>query len=344
MTIKDIAKKADVSVATVSRVVNGYKWVSDDIRKRVMAVVEAENYRPNYNASVMATGKSNMIVIVIPESVSPFFAQFTSVATKELKAAGYVTMLYQTYNDVTEEIAFFGSPFAQMADGIISVTDGMDKELLMKIIQPLKEKQKPVLFIDRYLPPDIADCVVNDNIGGMKSAVNLLHKNGHHQIGIILGRTGMTIVHDKIIGFHQAMESLDLPVDDRYIRMGDWTVETGYLETQHLLSMSEPPTAIIACNNFICEGALKWFDHIGLQVGKDISLIGVEESSTDTMLFSWLGITTLKLDSERAAIDASRYMVGKLKHNPPQDTPPETKYPMELIVRKSVVNLNKNES
>ena len=341
MTIRDIAKKSGVSIATVSRVINGYKWVSDDVRHRVLAVIEAENYRPNYNASVMATGRSNMIVIVIPEIASPFFAQFTSVVTKELKAAGYAAMLYQTYNDAAEEMAFFASPFAQMADGIISVTDGMESELLVEVIRPLREKRKPVLFIDRYLPPDIADCVVNDNIGGMKSAVELLHRNGHRRIAVILGRTGMTIVHDKIVGFRRAMEALEIPIDERCIRMGDWTVETGCRETLYLLSMPDPPTAIIACNNFICEGALEAFDKQGLQVGRDISLIGVEESSSDTRLFSWLGISTLKLDSVRAALDASSYMVGKLKHDPDRQTLPVTEYPMELIVRRSVIDLNK---
>lgn len=139
------------------------------------------------------------------------------------------------------------------------------------------------------------------------------------------------------------MKDFDLPVDEQYIRMGEWTVETGYRETLNLLGMPEPPTAIIACNNFICEGALEGFDQCGLRVGRDISLIGVEESSSDTRLFSWLGITTLKLDSKRAALDASKYMVGKLQNNPPQGILPTTEYPMELIVRKSVINLNKNE-
>ena len=117
MTIKDIAQKAGVSVATVSRVINNYEWVSPELRSRVLAIVEQENYHPSYNASVMARGKSNVIIIIVPEIASPFFAQFTSTATKLLKNAGYATVLIQTDNDASEEETFFTGPFMDMADG-----------------------------------------------------------------------------------------------------------------------------------------------------------------------------------------------------------------------------------
>lgn len=109
MTIKDIARKANVSVATVSRVINEYKWVSPEVRARVQKVIDEENYRPNYNASVMATGKSNMIAIVVPNLTSPFFAQFTGIVSARLKTSGYIPVLFQTDNNPAEEAAYFAS-------------------------------------------------------------------------------------------------------------------------------------------------------------------------------------------------------------------------------------------
>ena len=339
--MKDIAKKANVSAATVSRVINEYKWVSEPVRARVMKVIEEENYRPNYSASVMATGRSNMIVIVVPDIMSPFFAQFTGIATKQLKAAGYATMLFQTDNDAAEEVSFFNSPFARMADGILSVTDGVENELLLKIIKPLREKNKPVLFLDRYLPTNIADCVINDNIGGMRRAVELLHRNGHRQIGLIIGKRGLTVVHDKMKGFRSAMKEFGIPINENYIRAGSWTIETGQTETAKLLRMHTPPTAIITCNNFICEGALTELEQRGLTVGRDISVIGVEESVSDARLFTRLGISTLKLDSAKMAQYAVRYMLDKLRQGGTHGYYTTTEYVVELIDRGSVVDLTK---
>lgn len=340
MTIKDIAKMAGVSTATVSRVIHDYKWVSEDVRKRVMEVIEKENYCPNYNAGVMATGKSKMIVVVVPDIMSPFFAQFTSIVTKTFKRSGYATMLYQTDNDADEEAEFFSSPYARMADAIISVTDGVENDLLLKIIKPLRDKNMPVLFIDRYLPDNIADCVINDNIGAMRKAVELLYRNGHRRIALITGEKGLTVVHDKMTGYRNALKALKLPLNENYIRTGSWSAETGRIEMEKLLKMRVPPTAVIACNNYLCEGAFETIENFGLTVGKDFSLIGFEESSSDARLFSQLGVTTLKLDSEKLAHYASRYILTKLKHNEAQSYCTKTEYVVDLIERNSVVDLN----
>lgn len=343
MTIKDIAKKANVSVATVSRVINDYKWISEETRTRVLKVIEEENYRPNYTASAMATGKSNVVVVVIPNIISPFFAQFTAIVTKQLKEAGYATMLFQTDNDSTEEVNLLSSPFARMADGIISVTDGAENDLLLTILEPLRESNKPVLFVDRDLPANIADCVINDNVEGMYKAVELLHRNGHTNIALIIGTRGLTVVHDKMKGFRSAMRHFGIPINESYIRYGDWDVETGRTETEKLLSMKTPPTAIIACNNFICEGAVQVFSEKGIQVGKDISIIGMEESDSDARLFHHLGITTLKLNCTAVAQYASKYMIERLYREEKQSYYTTAEYIIEMIERSSVKNLKQNK-
>lgn len=339
MTIKDIARKANVSVATVSRVINEYKWVSPEVRARVQKVIEEENYRPNYSASVMATGKSNMIAIIVPNFMSPFFAQFTGIVSARLKTAGYTPVLFQTDNNSAEEAAYFASPMFRIADGVINVTDALNNKLLLKLIRPLREKNKPILFLDRYLPATVADCVINDNVGGMYSAVELLWRNGHRRIGMITGTTGMTVVSDKLRGFRSAMKELELPVCEEYLRSGNWTVETGRAEMERLLSMPEPPTAVIACNNYICEGALEALDAAGLEVGKTFSLIGMEESDSDARLFRRLGITTLKLDCTRLAEYACNYILSHLDNTEEPYYYTTTEFRMELIVRDSVVNL-----
>lgn len=341
MTIKDVAKKAGVSVATVSRVVHNYKWVSPEIRERVQKVIDEEHYQPNYISSVMATGRSNMIVIVVPSIGSPFFAQFTDTVIHMLKEAGYFSIVHETDNCSSEEISFFDSPFALLADGIISVTDGVESEWLFKMIRPILDNKKPIIFIDRLVPDSIADCVVNDNIGAMYRSVKLLHENGHRRIALITGKKGITVVHDKIIGFRRAMMSFGLPVREEYVRIGSWSAKTGERETAALLGLEEAPTAIIACNNYICEGAYDELTRRGLEIGKDISLIGTEESDSDARLFGRLGVTTLKLDSKALAVYAGRYMLSRLNGTFSPTGYTTMEYPVELIERNSIANLNK---
>lgn len=312
MTIKDIAKKAGVSVATVSRVINNYKWVSPELRAKVLAVIEQENYRPSYTASVMATGKSNIIIIIVPDIASSFFSQFTSVATKILKKAGYATALVQTDNDSAEEESFFAGPFMDMADGIISVTDTMDDADILRLIKPLRKKRKPVCFVDRRLPAYIADSAAHDTETAIFNAVEMLFLEGHQRVGLILGEKGKSIVKDKLDGYKRAFRRWGYPLEESLIRYGDWTVETGRREAETLLSMPEPATAIIAGNNCICEGVIEALEALGKETGKDVSLIGFEESPADARLFTRAGVSTFRLNPGKMAVDACEYMLERL--------------------------------
>lgn len=343
MTIRDIAKKAGVSIATVSRVINNYKWVSPELRSKVLAVIEQENYRPSYTASVMATGKSNVIIIIVPDIASAFFSQFTSVATKILKKAGYATVLVQTDNDSAEEESFFAGPFMDMADGIISVTDTLDDADLQRVIKPLRKKRKPVYFVDRQLPTYIADSAAHDTKTAIFNATEMLFLQGHQRVGLILGSKGQSIVRDKIEGYKGAFQRWGYPADENLIRYGEWTVETGRREAEELLSVPDPVTAIIAGNNCICEGVIEAIEAAGKQIGKDVSLIGFAESPADERLFERAGVSTFQLNPTKMAIDACEYMLTRLGKEGADAVPDyiATESEVPFVDRGSVAKRNK---
>lgn len=337
MTIKDIAKKAGVSIATVSRVINNYKWVSPELRERVLKIIEEENYHPSYNASVMATGKSNIIVIIVPDIASPFFAQFTSTASKILKMAGYATFLVQTDNDAAEEESFFTGPFIDVADGLISVTDSMDEADIIRLIRPLRKKDKPVLFVDRYIPTYIADSSTHNTKNAVSCAMEMLFLEGHQRVGLILGSKGKSVIKDKLDGYRSALSKWGYDVDEELISFGDWTAETGQAETQRLLSLPRKVTAIIAGNDAICEGVVSALELFGKKAGKDFSLIGFEESPSDKRLFDRLGISTFRLNPVEMAIDACEFMLRSLGADAPADAEYQSKeFPVCFIDRGSV--------
>ncbi len=337
VTIKDIARMAEVSTATVSRVINGYKWVKPEVREHVLAVMEKAQYTPNYNASVMVKGKSKMIVIIVATIQNPFFSEFVSVAIRELKRGGYFAMVFETDNMAEEEIAFLSGPIARLVDGIISVTDCIDNDALIECIRPIQRMHKPIIFVDRDLPAGTADSVINDNINGIGNAVQKLICAGHSRIGMIVGHQGVSVVQDKITGYKIALDRAGVPFRPEYIRRGTWSIETGMTETNALLDMEEPPTGIIAANNYICDGVLDALEARGLEPGKDISLVGTEESENDIRMFTKLRISTLKLDSTALARFASRQILERLEAVEEETGAyQKTMFSMKLIDRGSI--------
>lgn len=313
ITIKDIAREAGVSTATVSRVINNQKWVKPDVAKRVVAVMEELHYTPNYTASMMVKGQSNLILIIVAKINNPFFGEFTSVAIGKLKQAGYFALVLETDNSEKEAISFLNGPIARLADGIISVTDCISEETLYSLIPPIQQLGKPVIFVDRTLSNICADSVNSDNIHGIQSVVTRMVEHGHRRIALLLGSKGYSVIQDKLIGYKIGLLNGGIPVDESLICQGEWTEESGRAMTLSLLKEADPPTAFIAANNSICRGMLDAFAEAGLRLGTDISAVGIEECPSDLREFSKAGISTLVMDSGQLAASATDLMLFRLQ-------------------------------
>lgn len=342
ITIKEIAEKADVSIATVSRVINNYKWVNPEIKNRVFTVMQELHYYPNYNASAMAKGRSDAIVILVPNIVNPFFTSFVSAAMRTLRSAGYIPLVYETDNKAAEEEELLMGTIGQLADGIISVTDILTENVLEDILTYYEEQKKPILFVDRNISASKSDSMAHDNIGAVSDVVDYFAAAGHSKIAIILGSQGESVRLDKLEGYRQGLKKNGIAFRPEYLRQGKWERETGQRETAVLLDMEDPPTAIFAANNYISQGVLDELDARGLKPGRDISLIGTEECQRDILDSDKLGITNLRLASETLAVQASQLIVRKLEEiasGQEEMTHSKTVFKMKFIERNSVVQL-----
>ena len=343
ITIKEIAEKANVSIATVSRVINDYKWVTPEVRERVRAIMREFNYCPNYNAAAMGRGNSKTIVIVVPTIENPFFATFVSVAMRVLREEGFISLVYETGNKEEEEIRLWSGPIGQMADGIISVTDILKEEVIEDLFEKYEAQGKSVIFVDLDIPVSKFDSIVHDNIGAVNDVVDCFVKAGHRKIAMILGKTGESVRIDKIVGYRQGLKRNEIPFRAEYLCQGKWGRETGQKEANRLLDLEDRPTAIFAANNYISRGVLDVLFERGLKPGLDISLIGTEECGQDVLDFEKMGITNLRLESEKLAIQASQSILKNLdknagtQHN--DTTHSKTVFKMKLIERSSVVRL-----
>ena len=343
ITIKEIAKKADVSIATVSRVINNYKWVNPEIKQHVLEVMHEMHFRPNYNAAAMAKGRSDIILILVPNIVNPFFTSFVSTAMRQLRPTGYIPLVYETDNNAGEEEELLMGNIGQLADGVISVTDCLTEAELEDILTYFEEQHKPILFVDRNISASKADSMAHDNVGAVSDVVDYFVAAGHQKIAIILGSQGESVRLDKLEGYRQGLSKNSIPFRPEYVRQGKWDRDTGEKEAAVLLDMEDPPTAIFAANNYISQGVIDELNVRGLKPGRDISLIGTEECQRDALDSEKLGITNLQLASELLAVQASNHIVRKLEEifsMQEETVHSKTVFKMKFIERSSVVSLD----
>ncbi len=271
ITIKDVAKKAGVSTATVSRVLNNRDRVDDDTRSRILSIIDEMQYVPSNIAVSMVRKQSMIIGLMIPDMINPFYSSVVHGAEEVAKEQGYFTFLFSTNDNADSEQSAAAKLMENMADGLIVVTSN-------KTMNIHKHFQKPLVLLDRYVEGSGCDGIVVDNFGGAYEAASFLVQNRHSRIAIINGPSDFNIGIERFAGFKKALEENGIPLRPEYTRSGDWYEKDGYAQTMDLLRLPEPPTAIFAANNLICMGTLQALREKGLKAGRDISLVGFDDN------------------------------------------------------------------
>lgn len=306
ITIKDVAEYASVSPATVSRVLNDYKWINPEVKERVQKAIDELNYVPDFTAKAMVRGRSQMVVVIVPVINNHFFIQLINTVIQEMKRYGYYVVVYTT-ESAEEECLFLGSPICQMADGILNATS-------LKELLPLQKVKKPMVLIDRYFEGNTSiDCVMNRNYEALYRGTEYLIQHGHRKMVFLVGAEGNGIAEERIRGFRDGLKSHGLPWRNEYVIQDCWKTEAGIRYASLLLEQPDPPTAIIAGNNTLTVGVLEAIRNHGMVLGKDISLIGFEESDEDVQAFARYGITSFRLDTSAIASSAVKLLFDRLE-------------------------------
>jgi LacI family transcriptional regulator len=272
-TIKDVARLADVSTATVSHVINDTRYVSDELRARVLAAMETLDYRPNVLAQGLRGGETHTIGLVVPDNANPFFAEVSRAVEDVGFARGYSVILCNTGDNLERERAYIDVLVAKQVDGIIFIAAGDHHEHL----DELTRRNVPLVLADRDVDQTDADVVlVNNERGGYEATKHLLDL-GHRRIGCIAGPSEATPSADRVEGYVRALREADVPVEDSAIETGDFRYQGGEAAAERLLGGSERPTAIFACNDLMAIGALRAIRGAGLSVPDDISVVGYDD-------------------------------------------------------------------
>jgi LacI family transcriptional regulator len=270
--IVDVASKAQVSIATVSRVVNkSLHKVNRTTRDRVLAAISELDYRPNALAKGLLMKKTMTIGIIIPDISNPYYAEIVRGIQDVADRKGYAVTLHNTDSSPEGIIRYIYLLREKSADGIIFSGGIINGQETLSVLKELRDK---VVVIGRH---DVDfPAVMVDNIGGMTQAVRHLIDIGHRQIGFIGGPDGSTTALDRLAGFRNAMTRSGLTFAPRLVKKGTWNPESGYLLGTRLLKAKRRPTAIVAANDQMAFGAIKAAKELGLVVPGDLAVVGFD--------------------------------------------------------------------
>ncbi|MDW8101168.1 MAG: LacI family DNA-binding transcriptional regulator [Anaerolineae bacterium] len=272
-TIYDVARAAGVSISTVSHVLNGTRYVSEETRARVLQAIEKLNYRPSFLARAMVRQETRTIGLIVPDNVNPFFAELARGIEDYGFEAGYNVILCNSDRNTSKEQAYLDMLISKRVDGVIYMTADVNRERL----QPLLDHKIPVVTFDRDY--EGIDAVLLDNLYGGYEATRHLIELGHHRIACISGPDPMTRSGDRIRGYQKALLEAGLSPDPALVVTGNWTYQSGREAAHLLFELPSPPTAIFACNDTMAIGAISYLRERGLAVPQEVSIVGFDNIS-----------------------------------------------------------------
>jgi LacI family transcriptional regulator/LacI family repressor for deo operon, udp, cdd, tsx, nupC, and nupG len=274
-TLKDVAREADVSASTVSRVLNTPDKVRPETRKRVREAVDRLEYKPSRVARRLRLqdGKASLIGLVLPDIQNPFFADIARGVEDVARTNDYALLLSNSDEDPDKQRLAVDTLVTEDVDGVIvPPVSPTDPE-----VQRLVESDIAVVCVDRRIDDVQVDTILSDNRKGAYEAVSHLARLGHRRIGYIGGIPRISTSQERRDGYVQALREHDLRLDPDLVRDGDSRRERGELLTNVLLDLDRPPTALFTGNNLTTLGALAALQTRGVRVPEDLALVGYDD-------------------------------------------------------------------
>jgi len=272
-TIKDVAKKAGVSVATVSYVINGTRNVAPETAARVRAAMEELSYHPNAVAQSLRTRTTHVIGAVISDISNPFFATLIRGAEDCARENGYSLLICNTSEKLENELVYLQLLSRKRVDGMIIAptgkNDGLIKDLIARGMQ--------IVFIDRKVEGVAAPAVLSENEEGAYQATRYLIEQGHRKIGIVLGLPHVSTTTERLHGYERALAEAGIAADPSLIVYGHSQVEGARKASVTLLDRADRPSAVFATNNLMTIGLMMAIHDLELRCPQDVSVIGFDD-------------------------------------------------------------------
>ena len=314
ISIREIAKEADVSIATVSNVINkGYK-VREKTRKKVEDVIKKHNYRINIGASSLRTKVSKLIGLIVPKISNPLFSNFYEKIEPYARELGYSIVICNNNYDYMQDVENIEFLASRNIDGLIIIPSVEN----IKVLKPAIKYDIPVVLVDRNIENSNCDIVTVDNYKAIYNVVNYLVSFGHKKILYINAEANYYHGQMKLKGFIDAMKNNGLFVnEDLIIRTKNCKYDEGYNLVKDIIRLKVKPSAIIAYNDMLAIGIMKGLNAAGFKIPEDYSLIGFDNIIIDNYLQT--GLTSVAYDIDETAKNALQLLADRIKYkNNPQ--------------------------
>ncbi|MGJ7921894.1 LacI family DNA-binding transcriptional regulator [Neobacillus sp. LXY-4] len=292
-TIEDVAKLANVSIATVSRVINNQGGVRKATEERILNAINELGYIRSALARSMKKKETNTIGIIVPDIKNPFFPLVVAGIEQKAREKGYYTILSSTNESPIVEEDIVKIFIERGVDGVIITTANENGDH----IKLLQDQGIPIVAVDRVIKKFDIDTVLVDNVSGSYHAVQHLILQGHKRIAIICGPQNTTPGYERLLGYKKALEEYNLPIDETLIVQGDFMEGSGYKATQELYSLDKRPTAIFSSNNLMTIGSLKALMDLEWKLGEEVSFIGFDDVDIATFIKPRLSVVSRPMNT-----------------------------------------------
>lgn len=308
VTIKDIARLANVSVTTVSRVINNKsEGVSAETRQKILQLVEELGYKPNAIARGLVTKKTKTIGLIVPDISNPFFPDIARGVEDGAHIYGYNVFLCNTDDDLEKEIEYINALNEKYVDGIIFTGTGSISSSNFRHIMELIKSGIPVVMMDRRIDSDEIYGVFVDNFEGGYLAARHLVELGHRKIACITGPLKVKNARERLEGYKKALSESGIEIDERLIYEGDYKMAGGMVGMEKLLKENEEITAVFTCNDLMAYGAYKTIRSLGRRIPDDISVVGFDDIQLSQIVEP--SLTTVKQPSYDMGLAAARMLI-----------------------------------
>lgn len=326
-SIRQVARQAGVSIATVSRALTTPDKVSDKTLKKVLAQVERSRYKPNLLARNFRSKRAYAVVVLVPNIANPFYAEIIRGIEQVAQQHGYAVLLGDTEGREDREAYYTGLVETRQADGLIQLHARLPKAAR----SAGGGLEIPLVNACEYIEDAPCPRVGIDNAAAAREMTAYLIGLGHRRIGTVLGPNSSPLTSDRLRGYKLALKSAKIAVDDSLIAQGDFTLSSGSAATAQLFQSKDPPTAVFCFNDEMALGALRWLKSTGRSVPQDVSVVGFDD--IEFASFCDPPLTTIEQPTREIGNKAMSVLFEMLSGGKPE--PALHTLPTKLIVRES---------
>ena len=327
-TMKDVAKAAGVSIATVSTTLSGASFVSSELRARVTTAIDALGYERNSTASSLKRGKSLLIGLIVSDITNPFFTELVDAVQNLAREKGYSVLLGISDHNVSREAELLRLMRSHQAAGTILCPAGSTGDYSLQRLNLGKMK---VVAIDNAAPELPFDTIALDNSKAALLAVRHILSFGHMRVATMAGPEKQYVGQERLAGYLAALEDYGIKADSVLIQHGDFRIAHAFQACVNLLGLQHRPTALFVANNLMLIGVMQALSRAGLSVPRDISIASIDD-------FPWSSafqpaLTVVQQPISAMATAALDHLLDRIEGN--IDAPRHQSFDPELIVRQS---------